>query len=159
MFYVVKKGTSSRLMLVEARDATSRMPVRGLEHDSPGAAAAFVRDNSSQVERFSLTAGNLGRYSDGSFVEVDSELMPGIYQLGVPDAVFSDGADSAVIVVSFPGARIEPIEISLVAYDPQDEQRLGMSALGPEGRIAALRGAFPRLTARELVEDRSAAKS
>ena len=49
-----------------------------------------------------------------------------------------------------PSAVIEPIFIHLVAYDPQDADRLGMSALGPEGRRAALRGAFPRLTAKEL---------
>jgi len=52
--------------------------------------------------------------------------------------------------LKFPNAVIEPIFIHLVAYDPQDADRLGMSALGPEGRRAALRGAFPRLTAKEL---------
>ena len=83
-------------------------------------------------------------------------LMPGVYALGLPDMVLAPGADSVVVQLGFTGARIRPIEISLVAYDPQDAQRLGMSALGPEGRIAALRGAFPRLTARELVEVRDA---
>jgi hypothetical protein len=49
---------------------------------------------------------------------------------------------------------IEPISIHLVAYDPQDSERLGMTALGPEGRLKALRGAFPRLTANELRDAR-----
>ncbi len=158
MCYVVKKGTTSRMILVEAREASpGRAPMPGLRHDTPGASAAYLREGAANAQRIALIAGILGQYAPCGFVEVERDLMPGIYQLGVPDAVFEPGADTAILIVSFPGARIEPIEISLVAYDPQDAQRLGMSSLGPEGRIAALRGAFPRLTARELVEDRAAA--
>jgi hypothetical protein len=61
-------------------------------------------------------------------------------------------ADTVILAVRFPGAVIEPVEINLVAYDPQDADRLGMAAIGREGRVAALRGAFPRLTTRELDE-------
>jgi hypothetical protein len=88
----------------------------------------------------------------GGFVEVDAELMPGVYQFGLPDEVVAEGSEHAVLVLRFPGAEIDPIDMALVAYDPQDESRLGMTALGPEGRVAALRGAFPRLTALELKE-------
>jgi hypothetical protein len=159
MCYVVKKGTTSRMILVEAREsAPGSGPMRGLSHQTRGASAAYLREGERNAQRFDLTAGSLGVYAPGSFVEAEPDLMPGVYQLGVPDTVFASGADSAILVVSFPGARIEPVEISLVAYDPQDQQRLGMSSLGPEGRIAALRGAFPRLTARELVEDGAAAE-
>lgn len=158
MCYILKKGTTSRLIFIEARDAArGRAAMTGLSHDSSAASATFIREGESDVRPISLASGILGKFEPGGFVEVDPVLMPGIYQLGVPDAAFEHGADSVLLVVAFPGARIDPIEISLVAYDPQDEQRLGMSALGPEGRIAALRGAFPRLTARELVEDRDTA--
>lgn len=153
MCYVLKKGTTSRTIFIEARDAASRKPIAGLSHRSPGASAAFLRAGDSAARQITLTGGTLGMYRAGGLVEVDSSLMPGIYELSVPDAAFAPGADSAVVVVGFAGARVDPIEVTLVAYDPQDEQRLGMSALGPEGRIAALRGAFPRLTARELVEE------
>jgi hypothetical protein len=94
--------------------------------------------------------GKLGEYKAGSFVEVDRELLPGIYQFGVPDEVLAAGADTVTLMLKFPRAVIEPISIHLVAYDPQDADRLGMASLGPEGRRAALRGAFPRLTAKEL---------
>ena len=57
-----------------------------------------------------------------------------------------------MVYLRFAGAIVEPIHISLVAYDPQDEAQMGMTALTPEGRIAALRGAFPRVAARELDE-------
>lgn len=158
MSHVFRRGTTSRSLLVEAREvARHQAPATGLSPLTPGASAAFLREGASGVERFALVAGSLGAYGPGGFVEVDRELMPGIYQLGVPDAALAPGAESVVLLLTFPGARIDPIDVILVAYDPQDEARMGMTALGPEGRIAALRGAFPRLTARELDEERATA--
>lgn len=156
MCYVLKKGTTARTIFVQVRDAVhGRTPVVGLSHRSPGAIAAYLRAGETAALPIALTAGSLGKYQPGGIVEVDTLLMPGIYQLGIPDAALASGADSVVVFVGFAGAHVDPTEISLVAYDPQDEKRLGMSALGPEGRIAALRGAFPRLTERELMEDRA----
>ena len=149
MCQTIKRGTTSkRMLLIAAFAQDGRTGKTGLRHDSPGASAAFVREGES-ARRFTLSAGVIGSYQTGSFVEVDAEHMPGVYQLGVPDEVLAEGAESAVLMIRFEGAHIEPVVIALVAYDPQDSQRLGMSALGPEGRVNALRGAFPRLTAQE----------
>lgn len=157
MSYIVKKGTTSRLLALAARDASDgRSPRTGLSHETPAASAAFVREGEAEVQQIPLVAGRLGVFRPGGFVEVDRDLMPGVYQLGLPDEVLAPGADSALLFLRFPGTVIDPIEIGLVAYDPQDEDRLGMSAIGPEGRIAALRGAFPRLTARELADEAEA---
>ena len=106
------------------------------------------------MRRIPLVDGKLGEHRAGSFVEIDSKLLPGVYQFGVPDEMLAAGAETVTLMLKFPGAVIEPISIHLVAYDPQDADRLGMSALGPEGRRAALRGAFPRLTAKELGDAR-----
>jgi hypothetical protein len=158
MSYVVKKGTTSRLLAFAARNASDdRSAKTGLSHETPGASAAFVREGEAEVRRVSLVGGRLGEFRPGGFVEVDPDLMPGVYQFGLPDDVLAPGSESALLILRFPGTVIDPIEIALVAYDPQDEDRLGMSAIGPEGRIAALRGAFPRLTARELADDGEAA--
>src|SRR5262249_32749148 len=146
-----KKGTTSKLLFVCALDAADgRSGKTGLRPDMPGATAVYVREGEAAARRIPLTGGSIGDYRPGSFVEVDAELLPGVYQLGLPDEMLAPGADSVTLVLKFPGAVIDPIVVSLVAYDPQDSSRLGLSALGPEGRIAALRGAFPRLTAKEL---------
>jgi hypothetical protein len=78
--------------------------------------------------------------------------MPGVYRVGLPDAMLAKGSARALLVVRFPGVRIDPVEVELVAYDPLDDVRLGMSSLGPTERIAALRGAFPLLAGREIEE-------
>ena len=139
------------MLLVFALDAGDiRSGKEGLDSDNRQASAAYLREGEVQVRRIPLVKGKLGEYRAGSFVEVDRELLPGVYQFGVPDEALAAGADTVTLMLKFPGAVIEPISVHLVAYDPQDADRLGMAALGPEGRRAALRGAFPRLTAKEL---------
>ncbi len=155
MSYALKKGTTSKILLVYALDATDmRSGKAGLNPRTADSNAAYIREGQAQVQRIALVEGKLGEHRAGSFVEIDSKLLPGVYQFGVPDEMLAVGAETVTLMLRFPGTVIEPISIHLVAYDPQDSDRLGMSALGPEGRRAALRGAFPRLTAKELGDAR-----
>jgi hypothetical protein len=151
MSYALKKGTTSKVLLVYALDVSDmRSGKTGLSSRTADASAAYIREGEAQVRQISLLEGKLGEHQAGSFVEVDSKLLPGVYQFGVPDEMLAPGAETVTLMLKFHGAVIEPIFIHLVAYDPQDADRLGMTALGPEGRRAALRGAFPRLTEKEL---------
>ena len=153
MSYALKKGTTSKILLLHAVDAADmRSGKIGLSSQTRDASAACIREGEAQVRRIPLVEGKLGEHRAGSFVEIDNKLLPGVYQFGVPDEMLAVGAETVTLMLKFPGAVIEPISIHLVAYDPQDADRLGMAALGPEGRRAALRGAFPRLTAKELGE-------
>jgi hypothetical protein len=151
MSYALKKGTTSKILLVYALDTNDlRSGKTGLSSQTPNASVAYIREGEAQVQRISLVQGKVGEHRAGSLVEVDSKLLPGVYQFGVPDEMLAAGADTVTLMLNFGGAVIEPVSIHLVAYDPQDADRLGMAALGPEGRRAALRGAFPRLTEKEL---------
>jgi hypothetical protein len=154
--YSVKAGTTSKVLLVHGRSREGDGEgARGLRHDTPGASAAFIREGEPEPHRVALVHGRLGEHAPGSFVEVDAELLPGVYQFGAPDEMLASGSTRAVLMLRFPGAVFDPVEIDLVAYDSQDSVRLGMSAISPEARIAALRGAFPRLAARELQAERA----
>jgi hypothetical protein len=153
MSYALKKGTTSKILLLYAVDAADmRSGKIGLSSQTRDASAACIREGEAQVRRIPLVEGKRGQHQPGGFVEIDDKLLPGVYQFGVPDEMLAVGAETVTLMLKFPGAVIEPISIHLVAYDPQDADRLGMAALGPEGRRAALRGAFPRLTAKELGE-------
>jgi phosphohistidine swiveling domain-containing protein len=154
--YTIKAGTTSKLFLVFARDTEmgGGEGKRGLVARTPGVRAAYVRDGSRATE-ISLTQGEVGRWSSGGFAEVDPDLMPGVYQIGAPDEMLAEGATRALLMLRFPGADIDPVDVELVAFDPQDPARMGMRALGPEARLEALRGAFPRLAAKELEELRA----
>ena len=136
--YTVKAGSQGRALLIFGRGPDGG-PAVGIKPAELG--AAYVRDDGSRAIEI-----------DRPVVEVDGRLAPGIYRLEIPDEVLTDGATRAVVVVRHATAHFDPAEFDLVMYDPQDSVRLGMTALGPEGRLAALRGAFPRLSELELKE-------
>ncbi len=157
--YAITAGSTGRHLLIEARDADDpSRPKTGLAAaTSPASSAAYVRDTEGRAVAFDLTPATALEHRPGSWQEVDATLAPGIYRLAVPDDMLARGATRAVVVVRFPGAAIDPVDVDLVAYDPLDPVRLGMGAISPEARIEALRGAFPRVTARELLEEQAKA--
>jgi hypothetical protein len=138
--YTIKQGSTGRYLLVYARGAGGT-GATGLELGA--ARIAYVRDTDGEAHELDPTA---------ALSEVDASLMPGLYRVTLPDVVISRGATRAVVVVQHEDAVFDPVDIDLVAFDPQDPVRLGMSALGPEERITALRGAFPRLAELEMRE-------
>ena len=85
----------------------------------------------------------------GVFEEVDRDLAPGVYRVGLPDELFAPGSPHALLVLRFDGARVDPIEFELVAYDPLDASCIGMTQLGDRKRHEFLRRALPRFTEME----------
>lgn len=136
--YTILAGSSGRSVLV-CGEWPNGLPATGL--DPASIRVAYARDD-----------GSAARSIPRPVQEIDAALTPGVYQVWLPDAALAVGATRAVIVMQHPEARFDPVDIDLVMYDPQDSVRLGMTSLGPEGRIDALRGAFPQLSALELRE-------
>ncbi len=149
--HTIKAGATRRLLFIFASDASKPgTPKTGLVGDISTAIAAFAREGEATVHRVALTGGRLGEWAAGSFVEVDSELMPGVYQLGIPDEMLAPGSTRAILSVQFRDALIRPVEVSLVAYDPQDAERIGVWGLANDKRHEFLRRALPRFTEMEL---------
>jgi hypothetical protein len=73
-----------------------------------------------------LVAGTIGTAS-GGFKEVSSSLMPGLYQLCVPNVAFAAGEWVSICIKG--ATNMAPIyeEIQLVAVDDQDSAALGLS--------------------------------
>jgi hypothetical protein len=153
----VRAGSRSRLLHVHTRTADGATPMTGLTAGSAGARAAYIREGEPRAVEVRLSAGAVGEWSPGGFVEVDAALLPGVYQFGAPDELLAPGSQRALLVIRFDGVVVDPVDVDLVAFDPQDTVRLGLTALGPEARVEALRGAFPRLAAKEI-EERTAVR-
>jgi hypothetical protein len=147
--HTIKAGTKSKLLLLYAEDGSGQGKT-GLRHDAEGATAAFVREGEARATRVDLSAGTPGVYTEGGIAAIDEALLPGVYQLGAPDALLAEGSTRAMLIVRFPGARIRPVEIDLVAYDPQDAERIGVWSLASSKRHEFLRRALPRFTEMEL---------
>src|SRR5215471_12996754 len=107
MSYALKKGTTSKILLVYVLDAADmRSGKTGLSAQTPGSNAACIREREAQVRRIPLVEGKLGEHRAGSFVEIDNKLLPGVYQFGVPDEMLAVGAETVTLMLKFPGAVI-----------------------------------------------------
>lgn len=149
--HTIKAGSRSRILLFFAADSAHPAAGKtGLRYDGAGATAGYIREGESAARPVTLGAGKLGQWAPGSLVEVDAALMPGVYQFGSPDELLAAGSTRAMLLLRFSGAQIAPIEVSLVAYDPQDSERIGVLSLANDKRHEFLRRAMPRLTEMDL---------
>lgn len=138
------KGTTSYLARIFIQDSskTDGSGLTGLTSSSSGLICYRARDDDGNAggTAISLSAGTLGTWSSGGFVEKDATNMKGVYELGIPNAALVTGSKSILIMLS--GATNMapcPIEIELTGWDNQDAVRGGMSAL-PNAAAGAANG-------------------
>lgn len=92
-------------------------------------------DNDVVVTDVTSSLNNLSAltdaHNDWGVKEVSSTLAPGLYRLDIADAVFASGAWSAVVyvMITSSAAAASPMEFILVAYNPLDAVRMGLTAL------------------------------
>ena len=137
-----------RFLLVDDEYGRGRT---GLKLDS-GIQVVYIRDNQDRPVAIDLAPGEGDAVPPGCFREIDPDTMPGLYELGLPDAVLTEGARAATLMVRAPGTRLLVIHIDLVAYDPYDGYRLGLDCLTREARHAVIATAF-REVVPEIVEE------
>ena len=149
--HVVMSGTTSKVFLIHARDAGDpALGKTGLRAGDAGAMAAYLREGDAAATSVPLTPGEVGRWEPGGFAEIDPELLPGMYQFGAPDEMLAQGSMRVLLTFRLPGADVDPVEIDLVAFDPQDEACIGMAELSDRKRHKFLRAALPRMTEDEF---------
>jgi hypothetical protein len=156
--YTMKAGTKSKLLLVYATEAEGTSGKTGLAKNLSAGSAAFVREGDSAASQVPIVQGRVGEWGSGALAEVDPELLPGVYQFGAPDDMIDEGSARAVLLIRFPETVIKPVEINLVAYDPQDAERIGVWSLAGHKRHEFLRQALPRFTEMELALGEEAEK-
>lgn len=128
----IKAGATSRREYVFILDSTSTTGAgkTGLTSGSGGLKAYYVRPGANAVSISITSVTVTGSYTSGGFVEVDPTNMPGVYRIDIPDAVFAASADKAIVMLSgATGMAPVVLEYDLVAYDPLDTVRLGLTAL------------------------------
>jgi hypothetical protein len=128
----IVKGTTSKLVQVVAKDSSSTVGagLTGLAYNTGSLTAYYYREGAGSAVAISLVTMTLGTWASGGFIVVDGTNMPGVYQLGIPDAALATGANSVVIMIK--GAtNLAPIvlEIQLTDINLHDADFGGMSAL------------------------------
>lgn len=154
---IIKAGATSQTVYVEILDSTSTTGGRktGLAYNTAGMTAYYVRNggSSTSITLATLAAAN-SAYSSGGFKEVDATNMPGIYRLDLPDAAVAASATDVVVTLKGATGMVQvSLDIQLVAVDPQDSVRMGMTAL-PNAAAEAAGGLYTRGTgAGQIAQD------
>jgi hypothetical protein len=129
----IKQGTTSKLIRLFVQDsaATDGSGKTGIAYNASGLSAYYLREGDSTATQITLASGTTGTYSSGGWSEVDATNLPGIYEVGLPDACV-DATSEGSVVVMFKGATdMAPVlcEIELDAVDYRDATDFGLSNL------------------------------
>jgi hypothetical protein len=119
----LKKGATSQLIefFVPNSSVSTGAGLTGLVFNSGSLTGYYYRSGAASATAITLVTMTVGTWASGGFKEVDATNMPGIYQLGVPDAALATAAKSVVIMLK--GAtNMSPValEIQLVKMDPEN---------------------------------------
>lgn len=153
----IKAGATSQTIYLEVLDSASTTGGRktGIAWNASGLTAYYARTRgaATQITLASLASATAA-WTSGGWIEVDATNMPGIYRLDLPDAAVATGAQSVVITVKGASGMVQVSkEIRLVAYDPDDATRLGLSALPTAA--AGANGGLPTVDAANAVKVQS----
>lgn len=148
----ILRGTTSKLLRIFVQDSTSTTGggLTGLAYNASGLAWYYLREGDASPTAVTLATATVGTWTSGGLIEVSSSSMPGIYELGLPNAVISTG--NSVVMMLRGAANMVPvlIEIELDAVNYQDATRLGLTAL-PNANAAAS-GGLPTVDANNAVK-------
>lgn len=153
----IRAGSTSQTIYLEVLDSASTTGGRktGIAWNASGLTAYYARTRgaATQITLASLASASAA-WTSGGWIEVDATNMPGIYRLDLPDAAVATGAQSVVITVKGASGMVQVSkEIRLVAYDPDDATRLGLSAL--PNAAAGANGGLPTVDAANAVKVQS----
>lgn len=146
----IQRGTEGVILRVAVvqRDGS---PVTGIRLGTPGVRVSYIRNGEAAPTVLDDPAWLAGP-SGSPLLEIDPSLMPGLYELRLPDEVCAAGAQRATLVITAPDAMPAVVDIDLVAYDPYDGFRLGLESLSREARHEVISRAF-REVVPEIVDE------
>lgn len=119
----------------------------GLAYNTSGLKAYYRLGATGSATAITLATQTVGgAFSSGGFVEIDATNMKGQYRFDIPNAVFASGG--VTVTIYFYGAtNVAPtiVQYEVVAYNPYDAVRLGLTAL-PNANAEAAGGLYTRGT-------------
>lgn len=120
--FEIKAGTTSKMLnlFIQDNTVTTGAGLTGLTNNSAGLKARYIREGDAASVAIAITSAAIGTYTSGGFIEIEASAMPGVYQIGLPNAVCSANAKSATIMY-FGASSMAPnvSELELTVVDNQ----------------------------------------
>lgn len=122
----VLRGSTDQSVVIRIIDATDGTPETGVEHNTAGIDLWYRREGGAKV---SITEAALAAadsaHADGGI----EHLGDGYYRVDLPDAAVASGATGVLVGGTVTGMIVIGAYLGLVAYNPLDSVRLGLTAL------------------------------
>lgn len=115
----ITKGATSQLLHIWVPDTSSSSGGgrTGLVHNTAGLEWHYIRNGDAAITSVTMQTMTVGTWVTGGFKEVDSTDMPGLYELGIPDAALATGADTCTMMVRG-ASNMPPIPIRVQLGSP-----------------------------------------
>jgi len=140
MKLIIKKATTSKIIQIFIQDssATDGAGLTGLVYNSASLTAYYIKVGDASATAISLADATVGTWTSSGFKEVDAANMPGVYEIGIPDACLTTVAQ--VVVMLKGAANMAPVVLEIQlddnvvkdAYDIVNHVTYGNSALKTE---------------------------
>jgi hypothetical protein len=124
------RGSTSqrRYIFIGDSSSTTGAGLANLVHNSSGLVAYYIAGDLNNEVQITLVTATLGTYTSGGFVAVDNTNMPGVYEIGIPDAALDGGNQ---VWIQLRGAtNMVPVNI-YIDLDSVDYQTDAFGALKP----------------------------
>lgn len=126
MARTIKAGTTDVSVVIKIIDSTDGTPETGVVFNTAGIDLQYRRELAASVAITEATLAALTTaHTDGGFLHIGN----GYYRLDLPDSAVATGATGVLVHGTVTGMVVLGEYIELVAYDPADGVRLGLTAL------------------------------
>lgn len=140
--YTIKAGSTDVSVVLRIIDSADGTPETGVVYNTSGIDLEYRREGAASVDITEATLAALTTaHTDGGFLHIGN----GYYRLDLPDAAVASGAAGVLVHGTVTGMVVIGAYIQLVAYDPFDAVRLGLTAL-PNAAAEAAGGLYTRGT-------------
>lgn len=126
----LRAGSTSQMVYAFVQDTRygDGRGLTGLAYNTSGLSGYYWRPGATTATAITLQTSTLGTYTSGSFKELDATNMPGVYEVGIPDAALATGASHCIL--QFKGAaNMAPVmlEIELAGIKTEFQKNLAFS--------------------------------
>jgi hypothetical protein len=124
--YTRLAGSTDVSVVVHIFDPATALPDTGVVFNTSGLALEYRREGAASTAIAEVTLAALTTaHADGGFIHIGN----GDYRLDLPDAAVGAGAAGVLIHGALTSRIVIGCYVHLVAYNPQDAVRLGLTAL------------------------------
>jgi len=129
----LKQATTSKLIRFFAEKQDGTGPFTGLVFNTAGLIAAYAIEGSASAVITLVTGGVIGTWTTATLQPVDATNMPGVYELGLPNAVIASGKSVWLMLSGAANMAAIEIEIELTAVDNQSATAFitGVNSIAP----------------------------